>query len=143
MEIRSMIFVSLLIFFIQACTSGSSKGPTQEDIIGTWVSADGATLEFKADGSFIGKNLPSKIVNDPGGNNFDTSGKWSIDASRKAWDQQPWHVSLSFTNTPTGYISATSLIISGSNFMENAPPWQNLFFWVDEEGGERYEFKKK
>lgn len=139
--IKTVILISSIVFFLQACTS--DRAPTKEEIIGTWISAEGATIELKADGSFIGRNLPSEIVNEPGADDFDASGKWSIEATRKSWDQQPWHVSLSFTNTPAGYISATSLIVSGSNFMENAPPWQNLFFWVDEEGGERYEFKKE
>jgi len=141
MGIKKVILICVIVSFLHACTNSSA--PTKQEIIGTWISEQGAVLKFEADGSFIGENLPPEIINETSLENFDASGKWSIEASRKSWDQQPWHVSLSFTDTPTDYISATSLIISGSNLMENAPPWRNLFFWVDEEGGERYEFKKK
>jgi hypothetical protein len=141
MEMIRIVFIGLMIVFLQGCTGG--KTPPKEEIVGTWISADSATLEFKADGSFIGKNLPSTIVSDPSRKIFDSSGKWSIEAIRKSWDQQPWYISLSFAYKPTRYISATSLIVSGSNLDENSPPWVSLFFWVDEEGGARYEFKKK
>lgn len=139
------IVITLIVFLPVLFIGCSGTAPTKEDIVGTWVSTEGSVLEFKIDGSFIGTQLPSLIIKSPDmkEGTFDGTGKWSIGQNKKDWDQLPWDISLSFDNAPTEYVAAVSLLISGNNFMENSPPWNYIFFWQEEEGGERYKFEKK
>src|SRR5690606_33858778 len=102
---------------------------------------DFSSFQFKNDGSFTTKNLPGNIIfknsEDYKKNTFTEVGNWEIEK----WQGQ-WVVNLMFTkseNLKKGY--ATRILISGTGIFENNPPW-DLFFWVGEEGEERYIFKK-
>jgi hypothetical protein len=138
-HILIVIAVMLSIFF-QSC---SSKEPDQNDIIGAWVSSDKAELVFNKDGSFIGDSIPTRfgfMASDSiTQRRFSGSGKWTL---RKG--QAQWEVYLDFNQASVGKNGcAFPVLISGSNgVLENNPPWY-LFLWQEEEGGQRYEFKRK
>lgn len=143
MRSTKLLIVILVSLILQNCKDG--KTPVINDIVGKWVSVDDAIIEFKPDGSFIGINLPSNLLkaSDINEKRFDCNGEWIIKQSKKDWDQLPWYISLKINEAKTKYVSATYLSVSGSNFLENSPPWRYLFFWEGEVGGKRYKFEKK
>jgi hypothetical protein len=130
----------ILPIFFQAC---SGKSPIREDILGAWMSSDGAVLVFNKDGTFVGDSIPSRF----GFTSFDSitqhkfsgSGKWSL---RKG--QARWEVYLDFNQvTVRKNGCAFPVLIAGKDgVLENEPPWY-LFLWEGEEGGQTYEFKRK
>jgi len=136
-----LIIVVLLILLSQRCTKPS---PSKAELIGTWESPDGALFIFKDDGKFIGKSLPAYMFSftSEDGAKVDGSGRWEIDDEYGPWKNGSWKVNLRFV-----YEDATTgsyyIYIEGSNgFFADAPPWY-LFRWKEEEGGERYIFRKK
>lgn len=140
MEIKTKIgfFSLIMMFLLQAC---SGTMPTKNEIIGKWKAEDGATFTFHEDGTFMTKDLSGGKMfksNRYQGKKYSESGVWSIEQS-----QGRWVIELSFKSSASlagGY--ATQLLVSGSGILENDPPW-NLFVWVGEAGGERYEFEKQ
>ncbi|WP_439580836.1 hypothetical protein [Dyadobacter bucti] len=128
-----------LLFIMMGCTS---TDPVKEDFEGTWSNASGATLQIFQDGTFCGKDLPTRLLS-----TFDTSrtrlsgqGEW-----RLIEDQSRWILKLGFdsTNTRGNYSFGTTLEISGSGILENRRPFY-LFLWEGEEGASyRFSFSKK
>lgn len=146
MEMKQVIItvgVSLSIFF-QACTS-QVKEPTQNDILGTWISSDSGILRLNKDSSFIGTSLPAEYftfftsIKDVEGKKINGSGKWKIENGQGFKE-----VKLNFTKMDDKDIYGIySVLISGeTGVIENKPPWY-LFVWKEEEGGERYKFLKQ
>ena len=117
--------------------------PGKNDIVGIWVSNDGAILEFKEDGTFDGKSLPGEHFThsqDEVWKDFDGSGNWKLEDG-----QQFWQIELEFkekNNQKGSY--GYQVYVSGSNTFENKPPWY-LFVWEynDIDTGDRYKFTKK
>src|SRR5205823_13889667 len=115
------------------------------DIIGTWVSSDGATLELNKDSSFIGKSLPAEYFTfftnkkDIQGKRVSGIGMWKIENGQGFKE-----VKLNFKRMDNKDIYGFySVLISGENgVLDNKPPWY-LFVWKEEEGGERYKFTKQ
>ena len=136
----SITLAAIISIFFQAC---SGKDPKHNDIIGTWVSSDKEKLVFNNGGTFIGDSIPTRfgfMANDSIAQpKFNGSGNWEL---RKG--QAQWEVYLDFNKASVGKNGcAFPVLISGSNgAFENSPPW-HLFLWQEEEGGQRYEFKKK
>lgn len=124
-------------------TGCKSENPTADNIVGKWVTKDGAIFQFDKEGTFSTQNLPKdKFLPFPekyADTLFSETGKWEMKN-----EQGRWIVLLYFKkseNLPLG--CATQIYISGSKgIMENQPPWY-LFFWENEEGGPRYTFTKK
>ncbi len=136
-----------MLSFVCLSFVGCSHIPSSQEFIGKWVNSDGATLDFNDRGKFQGKYIADKmlsyfITKDDTSKIFEISGTWKIINIRSKWDQLPWCIKLNI-NKINGLdkVDNIELLISGSNFLENKPPWNNLFQWKGEEGGERYEFK--
>ncbi len=130
-----------MMSLLQAC-GGYSKGPTQNDIIGSWRNPDGAEFVFNTDGTFSGKRIPTKLgfmtTDSLKNKKFNGSGKWVL---RKG--STHWEVNVDFDKVDNGKNGCVfPLLISRENeVLENQPPWY-LFIWEEEEGGERYKFSK-
>jgi hypothetical protein len=119
------------------------ESPTRDELAGIWASEDSASLDLHLDGTFKGNALPAEVFFIPSSNyegkKFSGDGKWLI---RKG--QTHWEVYLDFINvSDPKYLSSHPVLICGSGLLETKPPWLNLFLWKEEEGGDRYEFKKK
>lgn len=128
-----------LSFFFHSCNSAV---PTEKDIIGEWISGDGAKLRFKANGTFEGEMLPGEHffgqTQEYKGKKVHGSGKWLLKKGQ-GW----WEISMNFNKILNQEDEFdTQILISGSSgLLSQNPPWY-LFEWKDEEGGERYMFKK-
>ncbi len=59
MKTSSKVLVLILSLGHFGC---SNSQPSTEDVIGVWVSEDGAEFQFRQDGTFSGKYLPGEIV---------------------------------------------------------------------------------
>ena len=126
-------------FFLLGC---SSPKITDSDITGTWIADDGAVFEIKSDNTLIYKNVSGdKMFNgfwQYANQNVSGSGTWELERM-----YGKWIVRLGlYSDGITGGFS-TRFDISGSNWLENKPPWY-LFTWIgDPDNGERYSFYKK
>ncbi|GAB2972627.1 hypothetical protein GCM10027049_03100 [Mucilaginibacter puniceus] len=133
------IVILLLSGFLQAC---SRTAPTESDIIGKWISEDGATLKLKKDRTFEGSLLPGEYFFGQGkdyvNKKTNGSGNWILQKGQ-GW----WELSLRFKEISGKKDEFdTQILISGSKgILSQNPPWC-LFEWKGEEGGERYNFKK-
>ncbi len=117
-----------------------------EEISGKWASSDGAILILKPNGTFSAEGFPDCIFNlsRDSVTRFGGYGVWDIKNTGSSWNRASWVVELDYKKqTNFKYGAEEHLLISGSGFTENAPPWNNLFIWKVEEGGDRYEFYKK
>jgi hypothetical protein len=144
MEMKRIVkFMGLILAtMLQGC---SGQDPTKEEMIGTWVSSDGATLRINDDGTFSGKALPAQyfsfFVNkeDVQGKTVSGEGKWRIEKKPNFWRVKLDFEEMNGIKKGADYF----ILISGTNgILENKPPWY-LFEWVDEEGGPRYKFEKQ
>lgn len=137
LQLRILLLASIVIF----SNSCSGPDPTSQDILGTWIAEDGASIQFNNKGVFYTKNLhKEKFLPFPEDNPntyFNEEGKWKL---KKEYGN--WIIELGFGRSekmPRG--CATQINIGGEGILGNNPPW-NLYFWEDEIGGERYEFEK-
>jgi hypothetical protein len=134
------LLTTLFFIFLSSCIG---KTPGSKKFVGIWKSASGAQLELKTDGTFTGKSLPTKLffsyVDSTVPTYFDGDGHWDI----KTWKIQFPSIIVDFDNTSIIKTSSTQIFVSGSGFTEEQPPWNTLFIWVGEEGGNRYEFKRQ
>ncbi len=143
MVMKSIIIVLIILspIVLMGCIG---KDPVKNDIIGKWVSKDGASLDFKDDGTFVGKSLPAEHFDfyvfskkKTSGQKVSGAGKWKLEKG-----QGLSQIKLEFNEPNKGY-HGLRVLISGSNLFENNPPWY-LFYWInDEEGGDRYRFEKR
>lgn len=144
---KSVIYILILCETL-LLISCRGEGPTKSDIVGTWISKDSAVIQFKDDGTFIAKSLPGEhFIHslDEEWKDFDGEGIWKFIEGKKTWETKPWEIKLEFHKINNqkvhfGYI----VYISGSNVLENKPPWR-LFVWEynDIDALNRYEFKKQ
>lgn len=133
----------MLSILLQAC---GGKEPTQNDVIGTWKSSDGATFIFNNDGTFIGESLPAEYFtfytskSEVEGKKINGTGKWKLEKGKGAFQE----VSLDFRKIDNKDLHGLyQILIAGENgVLDNKPPWY-LFEWKGEEGGERYKFLKQ
>ena len=90
-RIPILALLSLVIFY--SCTPAA---PTREDIIGVWVSDDGAEFLFNGDSTFTVTNIPESIINIYGINKniLLGSGIWRI---KYAKSMNLWQIELSIT----------------------------------------------
>lgn len=108
---------------------------TMEDIVGAWVSSDGAVMEFRNDGRFSASNVPAGILFGPDhpSDRLGGVGKWHL-----AEGSMGTEVELEFDSigeAKQGFGIAVRTSGRGDSL--------RLFFWVTEPGGERYEFRRK
>jgi hypothetical protein len=139
-----------IIYYIALCMaplfiSCGGPNPTREEMVGKWVGGNGAEVNISSDGRFTGKHFPFKKFfvfikpQDSTRTEFDGGGKWVITK-----DGSYWKVKLDFdASSVPGYLCVSELLVGGKKgILENKPPWY-LYYWVEEEGGERFEFLKK
>lgn len=114
---------------------GSS--PAKSEIIGTWVSSDGAILKIMEDGSFSSQFLPSKIFywNGEFTQKINGYGKWEIRKGQTNWELYLNFKEYSGNDGNKGY--GLPLLISKEN-----SSWY-LFLWEEEEGGLQYKFLRR
>jgi len=111
------------------------------DVVGTWAHPSGTRLEIQADGTFAAQHLPGGNVfwNTKAIEGFSGWGKWSLATGREANS-----LILSFRNDLPGTTPIpgmrpgfdTQLLVD-----KDADGWY-LFGWVEEEGGQRFIFRK-
>jgi len=136
-----MVF-SISFFSFISC---SGPNPARQEMVGRWVGNSGTEVNINGDGTFRGKHFPFKKFiafikpQDSLQTEFDGEGRWDI-----AKNGSYWEVTLKFDKTsPPGYLLNYPLLVGGENgVLANKPPWY-LYYWVEEEGGERYKFLKK
>jgi hypothetical protein len=144
MEMKKMVYTILaLSIFFHACNN-QKKDTMQTDLVGDWLSSDGALISLNKDSSFTGKSLPAEYFTfftsqkDVQFKKIDGNGKWRMDQAEGFRI-----VRLEFRKINNEDINGNySVLIGGSGALENKPPMY-LFLWKDEPGGDRYEFIKK
>jgi len=140
--------IILTLFICISVIGCKGRKPTMQELTGKWVHDDSTMIQLNANGTFIARSLPTEqllsvFAKDTCLKIFDGQGTWQIKESRSSWDQLPWSLLLSFVkSTNSNNKFEARIIISGSNFIENKPPWKSIFIWNEEEGGERYEFTR-
>lgn len=128
-------FVALLCMSLLTLLGACGKSPTPNDVVGTWVNPDGATLTLNADGQFMAQSLPRKIFwwQDQAGPPLDIKGAWSLTKGKPHWE-----IKLRFGEAlgrPLG--KEITVLVSGSGTSTY------LYGWMDEPGGNRYKLEKK
>jgi hypothetical protein len=124
---RWLLATVLVVACIAACSA-----PTQSDVLGLWRGTGETRLEFRQDGTFVGRSLPGSVFfgRSDLGAAMNGSGTWRLEQSHGRW-----LLRLSFERSqalPQGY--DTQVYVSGSG-QRTA-----LFVTIgDPDSGERYE----
>ena len=107
---------------------------TPDDIVGKWKSKDGAVLVFDSDGKvFATKLIDGPVLHLDRFESHDGVGTWKISN-----DMTYREVEIDFSQIAeykNGY--GTQVHVSGYGSM------MRLYWWVGEEGGDRYEFTRE
>ena len=118
--------------------------PKYDDVVGTWVNPDGATLSIDNAGTFNGEALPAEYFsfytnrNDVSEKRISGSGRWRLEKGQHFWEIKLDFEELNGVKRGGSY----SILVSGSTgVLENNPPWY-LFEWLAD-GGQRYKFERK
>jgi len=143
------IALGLAVFLLSGCTEAVK--PTRSDLVGEWSTRHGASLSFKADGTFQAVGLPpsyflSSIMDDV--NRFGGHGIWSLEPlDESVRDYRPWEITLNFQeltpNVPEQVKSfSTQVYLAGSSPL-GSPPWQ-VVSWEhgDMDGGDMLVFSR-
>ena len=115
----------------------------EKDLVGTWRGPDSSEIHLEMNGSFSARYIPVKFGFIPSdtlnSDKFDGAGKWLL---RKG--ETNWEVYLDFDHVTINKSGcAFPVLVAGENgLFDNKPPWY-LFMWDDEEGGDRYKFKRR
>ena len=120
---------------------GCSHQAVPRDVVGTWAHPSGSRLEIKEDGSFVAQQLPGGNVfwNSDEIKGFSGYGEWTLGTGDKAGSLLlAFHNDLPGTKPIPGMRAGfdTQLLVDN-----DAAGWY-LFGWVDEEGGQRFIFRK-
>lgn len=121
---------------------GCSPQPVHRDVVGTWAHPSGARLVIKEDGSFVAQHLPGGNVlwNTEKIKGFSGYGEWTLGTGDKSGS-----LLLAFRNDLPG-IKPIPCMRAGFDTQllvdQNAAGWY-LFGWVEEEGGQRFIFRKR
>ena len=143
---RILVLTLLSLVILYSCTPAA---PTREDIIGEWVSDDGAKIQFNSDSTFRITNIPDSIMISYHIDKILLSGLglWSIESSKT---NHMWQIELSIQHFAGEMfveknLFANSRILSflDKDFVEKnfyvSSKWLLSFF--DEKNGD-YIFKK-
>lgn len=141
LKLFSTSIIIALCFF--ACSNSELK---HEDIIGVWLSTDGAKLEFKNNNFIEINNYPLRLNNSNFKGMLNGKGTWEIIKDRKGnWK----NIQISAENSTeiSELLSkgiAIDLFISRSGFFNNGAEIDNLFIWIgDPDLAKRYKFMKQ
>lgn len=129
------------MFFFQGCLGSI---PSRDEMVGSWMSSDSAKLIIFQDGTFTSRSLPAEYFSfyvkkqEVIGKKIDGKGKWKLEN-----DQGSWEVKLEFEEiNKTRELGFYFVLVARNNsIIEQKPSWY-LFLWKQEEGGDRYKFKK-
>lgn len=130
---RLLAAIGVLALIVQLGGCGS---PSATDVIGVWANADGGQLSIKIDGTFAAENMPRGVFFERARRTAPPvtgTGFWKL-----AWDDGYWQVRLLFGHMPDyphGF--STSVLVAGSGDSTE------LYGWVEEEGGARYELTRQ
>lgn len=129
---RLLRAMSILLLLTQL---GACSTPTDQDVIGRWVSEDGGQLILDKDGRFKAHSMPRHVFFDRrhGDTPVDGGGDWKLQKGTAYWE-----VRLSFRGVPEypqGF--DTSVLVTGSGDSTT------LFQWIEDQGSQRYEFKRQ
>ena len=134
---RQKLLILIISFLLISCNTGENSGA--KAFIGSWRNNDGAQLILKSNSAFIGISLPTKLFfrgDTATSLSFNGSGHWYI----TDWKFQFPNITLYFDSTGIMKSTVTKMCVAGSGLWEYRPPWNTMFTWIEEEGGERYEF---
>ena len=114
--------------------------PKVENLIGVWLSDEGAELNIKRDGSINLKNFPLNLVNNDLDKSLSGNGIWEFNKSESI---SPFWVLDVTVNDDTNKI-VLELLISRSGLGGNNSKITTLFIWKgDPDLDDRYEFYKQ
>lgn len=107
-----------------------------DNLIGTWIGPDGSQVVLTADHAFTAMALPYRIFDNPvhPGNPISGKGQWKV-VEKKFSGTELW---LDFTEE-SGRPSRREVRINVSGSGSTI----GLYQWVDQEGGPRFEFKRR
>lgn len=140
---RIIQFIILILAAIfQGCMG---TDPKKDEMVGKWVSSDGATLSIDNEGTFRGEALPAEHFSfyankkDVTEKKVSGAGKWRLEKGQRFWEIKLDFEEINGVRKGGSYF----VLVSGSTgILENNPPWY-LFEWVEDEGGQRYKFERK
>jgi len=132
---RTSSYFTALVLSILMCSCAGPQ-PIEDELLGTWESADGATVTLSPNGSMSADSVPTaffiRMIDTPV--SFSGVGSWAI-----AQHNGKWCVDLKFTKVSFGAGSSRNSLI-----LDHREDSIVLFTWVADEGGDRYElFKRK
>ena len=127
----------LLVWLLLGC----SPQAVPQNVVGIWTHRSGAKMEIREDGSFVAYHLPGGNVfwNSKEIEGFNGYGKWSLGTGdEKGTLLLTFHNDLPGMKPVPGMRAgfATQLFVD-----KDADGWC-FFGWVEEEGGERFIFRK-
>lgn len=143
----------MLSLFLQSCSSPEAQ---TQDFVGLWKSDDGASIEFRADGSYTAKQVDYYNVyfeKEHKDKKLNFAGQWEIVNENKKTKLE-LHTDATFkdvgvdkTYTNNGEVRShklgLTLEIAGEGIFENKPPW-HLFIWIgDPDDMNKYKFVKQ
>lgn len=128
----SKFFCMSLLAALGAC----GRPPIPDDVVGTWVNPDGATLTLEQDGHFTAHALPSAIFIFPTqvGRISEAEGVWRLTKGKPYWE-----VKLRYGEV-LGHPLAIEItvLVSGSGDSTYLYEWEG-----DADGGKRYKLERK
>ncbi|MFR2070869.1 MAG: hypothetical protein ACLS4S_12190 [Bacteroides nordii] len=131
-KLYNLFFISLLLLF----TGCNSPKPTFKDLVGTWVSEDGAKIILRDDSTCILKNIPAQYVNRYTDTDFfSNTGKWYLEKNDLGYDGY----NIRIGHERLLYIT---LYISGEGLFNNTPPWFLFDYIGDPDELNLYKFTK-
>lgn len=136
----STLIVTIICLQLGCDTTAQSNG---HKLIGVWKSNDNAKIILNQDSTFQGISLPSKLFfihhYDGMKKVFNGFGRWEI----VEWKFQFPTIKLDFDSTDVNKTTEVFIYVSGSGFWEYSEPFNTLFQWEEEEGGNRYKYTRQ
>ncbi|MAB49223.1 MAG: hypothetical protein CMC05_11395 [Flavobacteriaceae bacterium] len=132
----------ILIFAV--LTNCSHPKPDTKDIIGTWVSFDGAKIILKENNEAIVSKFPLDFENESQGV-INGKGRWALE--KRSGTASFWGIDILITDIDSKSTKKTTrdfLLISRSGLGGIGSEITSLFIWKgDPDVDDRYEFKKQ
>lgn len=141
---RSIIYTILGILLICGCVG---KGPTREELAGTWLGADSASIKLTEDGAIYGKNLPSSYFNQSMsrqyGDKFDGNGMWKFNEQRSR-ELLLTFLEMKFDSVTLGRFTGLRIHAGGTGSSDPKQAWR-LYLWENpgDKSGAQFSFKKE
>jgi hypothetical protein len=131
MEIKHVL-IALSFLCLTACTGHK---PELSSMSGRWIDDRGGSLILNSNGTFQVQSIPSTFFFHLSVPTFKGRGIWELKE-----DSGSWEILLHFNQIEDNRNVAYEATI---NVAEESKRKFYLFVWKEEEGGERYKFKKR